>query len=322
MTYREAICAAIADELESDPTVVFMGEDVGAAGGSFKTSEGLLSRFGPSRVIDTPICENSFLGVGLGMAVTGMRPVVEIMFSDFLPMAGDSIVNEIPKLRFMSGGQTAVPLTVRASGGATARFGSQHSATAESWFMSVAGLHIVTASSPGAAYGLLRTSIRDNNPVLFIEHKGLYRRRGPVVRGAENLPKVGKALTVRSGFDVTVVATLLMVERALKAADIVAASDGIDVDVIDLRWIAPLDLERVAASVARTGRLVVVEEQPHAGGWGATLVSRLTMDGIAWRSRPAASSLLDAPIAFSPLLEDAALPSVERIAETIRSTAR
>ncbi|HWE61128.1 MAG TPA: transketolase C-terminal domain-containing protein, partial [Chloroflexota bacterium] len=226
MTYREAIRAAIEDELRADSTVVFMGEDIGGAGGSFKTSEGLLEAFGPNRVIDTPISENGFVGAALGMAVTGMRPVVEIMFADFLPSAGDAMVNELPKFRFMSGGQTDVPLTIRAIGGATGRFGTQHSATGESWFLQMPGLLVATAGSPGAAYGLLRAAIRADDPVLFLEHKGMYGRKGLVDRAAE-LPKVGRAEIVRPGTDLTIVATLLMVPRALEAAEALAR-EGID----------------------------------------------------------------------------------------------
>lgn len=321
MTYRDAIRAALADEMRADDTVVLLGEDVAAAGGPFKTSEGLLDEFGPARVFDTPIAENCFVGAALGMAVTGLRPVVEIMFSDFLPTAGDAMINELPKFRFMSGGQCEAPLTIRSIGGATGRFGTQHSATGESWFMQMPGLHVVTASSPAAAYGLLRTAMRLNDPVLFIEHKGMYARKGSVARGAESLPRVGQAQVVRRGADVTVVATLLMVERALQAAQALAG-EGIEVEVIDLRWIAPLDLATVRASVGRTGRLVVAEEQVHAGGWGATLISALAQEGLAWRAHPRAVSMPDAPLAFSPPLEDAAVPSVERITAALRAAVR
>lgn len=317
MTYREAIRAALADELRADGSVVFLGEDIGAAGGSFKTSEGLLDEFGPARVIDTPISENGFVGAALGMSVTGMRPVVEIMFADFLPSAGDALINEVPKFRFMSGGQTDVPLTIRAIGGATGRFGTQHSATGESWFMQVPGLLVVTASSPAAAYGLLRRAIRLNDPVLFIEHKGMYARKEQVDRAA-SLPTVGQAEIVRPGKDVTIVATLLMVPRALAAAETLAA-DGIDTEVIDLRWIAPLDVETVSKSVSRTDRLVVVEEQVHPGGWGATLISLLAQEGLPENTLPRAVSLPNVPLAFSPVLEDAALPSAERIAAAVRA---
>ncbi|HET7676537.1 MAG TPA: alpha-ketoacid dehydrogenase subunit beta, partial [Candidatus Limnocylindrales bacterium] len=176
LTYREAITAALEDEMAADPSVVLLGEDVQADGGVFKTNVGLVERFGPERVRNTPICENGFMGVALGMSLTGLRPVVEIMFADFLPTAGDAIVNQLPKYRFMSGGQFAVPVTVRSISGGLGRFGTQHSATGESWFMSLPGLRVVTASSAGAAYELLRAAIRDDNPVLFHEHKAMYGR--------------------------------------------------------------------------------------------------------------------------------------------------
>jgi pyruvate dehydrogenase E1 component beta subunit len=320
MTYRDAINLALRDEMTADPSVVLMGEDVAAAGGVFKTNEGLAESF-PGRVLNTPICENGFTGVALGMALMGMRPVVEFMFSDFLPSAGDQIVNQLPKYRFMSGGQCAVPVTIRSISGATGRFGTQHSATGESWFMSLPGLRVCAASSPGAAYELLRAAIRENNPVIFHEHKGLYARKGPVKRGGPPA-SVGRAALLREGKDVTIVATLLMVERALAAADALA-SEGISAEVIDLRWVRPLDLQGLRASVARTGRLVIAEEQVHAGGWGATVISELTMAGAHWRSAPRAVSLSpDLCISYSPVLEDAIIPSVERITAAARSAVK
>jgi pyruvate dehydrogenase E1 component beta subunit len=319
LTYRDAINAALEDEMASDPAVVLLGEDVASDGGVFKTNAGLPDKF-PGRVIPTPICENGFVGVALGMSITGMRPVAEIMFADFLPMASDAIVNQLPKYRYMSGGQFAVPVTIRVISGATGRFGTQHSATGESWYMSQPGMRVVTASSPGAAYELLRAAIRDDNPVLFHEHKGLYGRKGPVQRGA--IAEVGKAAVLREGTDVTVVATLLMVERALAAADQLAA-DGISAEIIDLRWVRPLDLDTVRASVARTGRLLVVEEQWHEGGWGATIISHLAQEGAALKAPPRAVSLpYDLLIPYSPPLEDAILPSADAIAEAARAQAR
>ena len=317
MTYRQAIRAALADELRADNHVILLGEDIAAAGGTFKTTEGLLDEFGPERVIDTPISENGFVGAALGMAVTGMRPVVEIMFADFLLSASDAIVNEIAKFRFMSGGQTETPVTIRAIGGATGYFGTQHSATGESWYLQTPGLKVVAASSPSAAYGLLRTAIRLNDPVIFLEHKGMYTQKGLVDR-TQPLPQVGRAGIVRHGSDVTIVATLLMVPRALRAAEALAA-EGIEAEVIDLRWVTPLDREGIANSVSRTGRLVIVEEQVHAGGWGATLISLLVQQGLPRNTRPCAVSLPDAPLAFSPVLEDAAVPDAERIAAAVRT---
>jgi pyruvate/2-oxoglutarate/acetoin dehydrogenase E1 component len=320
LTYREAITAALADEMEADPAVILMGEDVGAEGGVFKTNAGLIERFGPSRVLNTPICENGFVGVALGMSLVGLRPVVEIMFSDFLPTAGDAIVNELPKYRFMSGGQCTVPVTIRSISGGTGRFGTQHSATGESWFMGLPGLRVAAASSPGAAYELLRAAIRSDDPVLFHEHKGLYGRKGPVRRGS--VAEVGKAAVVRAGGEVTIVASLLMVDRALKAADALAG-EGVEAEVIDLRWIRPMDLATLRGSVDRTGRLVVVEEQVHHGGWGASLISELAMAGTTWKTPPRAVSLpYDLPIPYSPPLEDALIPSAERIAEVVRATVR
>src|SRR5579862_1496364 len=230
MTYREAIAAAQDDAMAADDAVVLLGEDVSSDGGVFKTNVGLAEKYGLQRVISTPICENGFVGVALGMSLVGLRPIVEIMFADFLPSAGDGIVNQLPKYRFMSGGQTSVPLTIRAIGGATGRFGTQHSATGESWYMQFPGLRVVTASSPGSAYELLRMAIQENNPVLFYEHKGLYARRGPVLRVPPGSADLGKANVIREGSDVTIVATLLMVERAISASEELARA-GIDAEV-------------------------------------------------------------------------------------------
>ena len=316
LTYRAAITLALADAMESDPSTVLMGEDVASAGGVFKTTEGLVERFGRARVRNTPICENGFLGVALGMAIMGLRPIVEIMFADFLPTAGDAVVNELPKYRFMSGGQCSVPVTVRVISGGAGRFGTQHSATGESWYIGQPGLRVAAAATPAAAYELLRAAINDDNPVLVHEHKALYGRKGVVERG--RVARIGDALVVRPGCDVTIVATLLMVERALGAAEAVAA-EGIDTEVIDLRWLRPLDLSTVAASVNRTGRLVVVEEQVHAGGWGATLISELTMHGQSWAAPPRAVCIPpDMLIPYSPPLEDALIPSSEAIAAAVR----
>jgi pyruvate/2-oxoglutarate/acetoin dehydrogenase E1 component len=318
LTYREAINAALDDAMAADDAVLLLGEDVSADGGVFKTNIGLAEKYGLERVRSTPICENAFVGVALGMSLVGMRPVVEIMFSDFLPTAGDAIVNQLPKYRYMSGGQTAVPVTVRAIGGATGRFGTQHSATGESWFMHLPGLRVVTASSPGSAYALLRAAIDDPNPTLYYEHKGLYGRKGPVARG--EVAELGKAAMLRSGSDVTIVATLLMVERALAAAEQLAA-DGIEAEVIDLRWLRPLDLPAVRQSVEKTRRLLVVEEQVHAAGWGATIVSELTIGGTRWASAPRRLSLPDdLPIPYTPPLEDEVLPSVDAIVASARAS--
>jgi pyruvate/2-oxoglutarate/acetoin dehydrogenase E1 component len=318
MTCREAVNAALEDEMAADPTVYLLGEDVAHEGGVFKTNGGLPERF-PGRVKNTPICENTFIGVAIGMSVTGLRPVVEIMFSDFLPTAGDAIIEELPKFRFMTGGQCALPVTVRSVGGGTGRFGTQHSATGESWFMAFPGLLVASAGTPAGAYGVLRAAIRHQDPVLFFEHKGLYGRKGPVIRGDAHIAEIGKAAVLRQGADVTILATLLMADRALQAADELA-SEGIDAEVIDLRWLRPLDLSLVRSSVEKTGRLVIAEEQVHAAGWGATIISRLTIDGVRLEAPPQVVGLAeDVLIPYSPSLEDAIIPDASAIARAVRS---
>ena len=317
MTYREAIRVALDDELETDPRVVLLGEDIAKAGGPFKTTEGLYEKYGGERVIDTPIAENGFTGIALGMALTGMRPVVEIMFSDFLPTAFDAIAMQLPKWRFMSGGQASVPVTVRASGGGGGRFGAQTSSTGESWFLQFVGLQIAAAGSPQAAYGLLRTAIRENNPVVVFEHKAMHAVKGHVTRGDWNLPEIGKAAVVKEGTDVTVVGSLLMVHRALEAAGELAG-EGIDAEVIDIRWIRPMDMETIRASLEKTGRLVVAEEQYHDGGWGASVVSRLTATGYSWTASPVLVSMPEILISHSPPIEDQMIPSVEKISDAMR----
>lgn len=317
ITYREAVRAALADELASDPRVMMMGEDVASAGGVFKTNEGLPEEF-PGRVVNTPICENTFIGMAAGMAMTGMRPVCEVMFSDFLPTAADALVEELPRMRFMSGGQCTVPVTIRSMGGGGGRFGTQHSATGESWFIGIPGLKVGTAGTPAAAYAMLRAGIRDEDPVLLIEHKSLFMRKGRVPRGEEAIAEVGKAVVEREGADLTIASTLLMTDRSLQAAEQLAA-EGIEAEVIDLRWLRPLDFDTVRASVAKTGRLLVAEEQVHAAGWGATLISRLATEGVELAAPPRAVSLPDDNlISYSPPLEDALIPSAETIAAAAR----
>ena len=316
-TYREAVRAALADELASDPTVMMMGEDVASAGGVFKTNEGLTEEF-PGRVVNTPICENTFIGVAAGMAITGMRPVVEVMFSDFLPTAADALVEELPRMRFMSGGQCSVPVTIRSMGGGGGRFGTQHSATGESWFIGLPGLKVGTAGTPQGIYSVLRAAIRDPDPVLVIEHKSLFMRKGPVTRGVGSIATVGEAVVEREGSDLTIASTLLMTDRSLKAAEQLSG-EGVEAEMIDLRWLRPLDFDAVRTSVEKTGRLLVVEEQVHAGGWGATLISRLAMEGVALETRPRAVGLPeDNLISYAPPLEDEILPGAERIAEAAR----
>jgi len=304
------------DEMASDGRVLLLGEDVANAGGVFKTNDGLPEKF-PDRVLNTPICENTFVGVALGMAVTGLRPVVEIMFSDFLPTAGDALVEELPKYRFMSGGQTGVPVTIRSIGGGGGRFGTQHSATGESWFIGLPGLKVAAAGTPSAAYGLLRAAIRDDNPVLLFEHKAMYGRKGAVVRGDAGIADVGKAQIERAGTDITILSTLLMTDRALGAADELAAQ-GISAEVIDLRWLRPLDLETIQTSLEKTDRLVIAHEEVTAGSWAATVISELSVAGHRWQKPPLLVGIADdVLVPYCPPLEDIVVPSAASIANAV-----
>jgi pyruvate/2-oxoglutarate/acetoin dehydrogenase E1 component len=318
MTYREAVCKALADELRTDENVIFFGEDVGAAGGVFKVTPGLFEEFGPNRVRDTPISEQAIIGAALGAAITGLRPVAELMFADFIFVCMDQIVNQVAKYRYMSGGQFTVPLTIRAAQGAGAGFGTQHSQCVESFLMSCPGLKLVVPSTPADVYGLLRGAIREDNPVFVLEHKLLYNMTGEVPDDAGPM-KLGEAQIVRSGTDVTVVATQLMVHRSLEAA-VELEKEGISVEVIDLRSLAPLDKDTILDSVAKTNRLVTVEEAPHSAGWGGDIVSLVADEGIYWLDAPIKRvNMGQALIAYSPPLEDTVVPNVGRIADAIRS---
>jgi pyruvate/2-oxoglutarate/acetoin dehydrogenase E1 component len=319
ITYREAIVAALQEEMRRDPKTLVMGEDVGPSGGPFKTCQGLIEEFGHARVRDTPIAEMGFVGAALGLAITGYRPIVEIMFADFLGVCFDQIVNGLAKHRFMSGGQFAVPVTIRAIGGAGLRFGPQHSTTAESWFMSVPGLKIVCPSSPAEAYGMLKSAIRDNDPVLVLEHKALLSSKGQVPVGSENGESLSGPRILRSGRDVTVVASLAMVHRALGAAEKLAA-EGIEAEVIDIRALRPMNLTNVFESVRKTNNLVTVEEQAQVGGWGAEVVAQVTSEAFDHLdSPPRRVTLPDYPVPYSPPLEDSVLPSPDSIAAAVKS---
>jgi len=317
LTYREAICKALADELRTDENVIFFGEDVAEAGGVFKVTPGLYEEFGPERVRDTPISEQAIVGAALGAAITGLRPVAELMFADFIPVAMDQIVNQIAKYRYMSGGQFIVPLTIRAAQGAGAGFGTQHSQCAESWLMNFPGLKIVVPATPTDAYGLLRGAIREDNPVFVLEHKVLYNLSEDVPDDTPPMP-LGQALVRREGRDLTFVATQLMMHRCLEAAAELA-KEGIDAEVIDLRCMAPLDEETILKSIAKTKRLVVVEEAPHSAGWGGDIVSLAADKGIYWLEAPVKRVNMGAAlIAYSPPLEDEVVPNVKRICVAAR----
>lgn len=318
MTYREAVKKALADELRSDPDVVFFGEDVAEAGGAFKVTPGLWEEFGGDRVRDTPISEQAIVGTALGAAITGLRPVAELMFADFIPVAMDQIVNQVAKYRYMSGGQFKVPLTIRSAQGGGAGFGTQHSQCAESWLMNFPGIKIVVPSTPADMYGLLRGAIREDNPVYVLEHKALYNMKGDVPDDLGPMP-LGEAKILREGSDVTIVAIQMMTHRSLEAAETLA-TEGISCEVIDLRCMAPLDTKTVFESIRKTNRLVIVEEAPQSSGWGGDIVSLAADEAIYYLDAPIKRVNLGASlIPYSPPLEDAAIPTVERIVETVRS---
>lgn len=317
MTYREAVCKALADELRTDENVIFFGEDVAEAGGAFKVTAGLYEEFGPNRVRDTPISEQAIIGAALGAAISGLRPVAELMFADFIGVAMDQIVNQVAKYRYMSGGQFIIPLTIRAAQGGGNGFGTQHSQCAESWLMNFPGIKVVTPGTPADMYGLLRGAIREDNPVFVLEHKGLYNLSEEVPDDLQPMA-LGQAAIRRTGRDVTLVATQLMLHRALEAAAELA-KEGIEIEVIDLRCMVPLDKTTILNSIAKTNRLVIVEESPHSAGWGGDIVSLAADEGIYWLEAPVKRVNLGANlIPYSPPLEDEALPNVERIARVVR----
>ncbi len=317
MTYRDAVAVAIAKEMERDPTVVFLGEDVGAAGGVFKASVGLLEKFGPERIVDTPIAEEAILGAAMGAAMTGLRPIAEIMFSDFLAVCWDLVANEIAKARYMTNGQVSLPLVIRTSNGAGVRFGAQHSQSVENWAMMIPGIKVVAPSTPRDVVGLLAAAVRDPDPVLFFEHKSLYATKGDVEEG-EIVDELGRAALVRQGRDVTIVALAAMVPRALAAADVLA-TEGIDATVIDLRSLVPLDVTTIASSVVATGHLVTVEENPRLCGWGAEVASIVAEECLFDLDGPIVRvTTPHVPLPAAEALEDVAIPSPARVVEGVR----
>ena len=316
LTYRDAVARGLAQEMERDDRVVVIGEDIAGAGGVFKTTPGLLERFGPRRVIDTPISEQAILGAAMGAAMTGMRPVAEIMFSDFFAVTWDIVVNQMAKTRYMTNGQVTLPLVVKSGNGGGLRFGAQHSQSIENWAMAVPGIKVVTPSTPEDVVGLMAAAVRSDDPVLFFEHKALYATKGEVPDGPV-LDTLGTAKVRRSGGDATVVALGLMVPRALSAAQQLAER-GIDCEVIDLRSLIPLDARAVLDSVGRTGRLFTVEENPRALGWGAEITS-IVADEAFWDLDGPITRITTPhiPLPSADSLEDLVIPSVDRIATDI-----
>ncbi len=319
LTYRDAVAAGIAQEMRRDPNVVFLGEDVAAAGGVFKTTVGLLDEFGPIRVRDTPISEQAIVGAAMGAAMTGLRPIAEIMFSDFFAVCWDIIANEMAKMRYMTNGQVSVPVVVRTANGGGVRFGAQHSQSIENWAMAVPGLKVVAPSTPADVVGLFAAAVRDNDPVMFFEHKSLYGIKGEVPDG-EHVDELGKAKIVRSGDDVTVVALAAMVHRALDAAEILQSEHGISANVIDVRSLVPLDTKTILEETSRTGRLVTVEENPRLCGWGAEIASIAAEECFYDLDGPIVRiTTPHIPLPAADALEDMAIPSVTRIVDTIRT---
>lgn len=316
LEFRRAICEALDEELERDPSVIFFGEDVAAAGGVFAVTGGLQERHGAERVFDTPISELAIAGAAFGAAVGGMRPVIEIMFGDFLFLAMDSLVNQAAKYWYISAEQASVPLVVRSAVGAGGRFGAIHSQMPAPWFQGIPGLKVVAPSTPGDAKRLLKAAIRDENPVIFLEHKRLYSVKEEVADDPEIEP-LGVARVVRAGRDLTVATASKSVHDVLAAAETLAG-DGLELEVVDLRTLRPLDRDTVCASVKRTNRLLVVEEGPRTGGWSGEVLGDLAQDALehlddAWRL-----TTPDAPIPYSPTLEDAFLPSADHIVMSVR----
>jgi pyruvate dehydrogenase E1 component beta subunit len=317
LTYRAAVATGIAQEMERDPMVVLIGEDVGAAGGVFKTTEGLLEKFGPDRVRDTPISEQAIVGAVMGAAMTGMRPIGELMFSDFFAVTWDMVANQIAKTRYMTDGQVSLPLVLRTANGGGLRFGAQHSQSIENWAMAIPGLKVVAPSNPADMVGLMAGAIRDPDPVIVCEHKGLFAEKGEVPDGEHVLP-LGQAAVVREGSDVTIVALAMMVPRSVEGAERLQAEHGISAEVIDLRTLVPLDVDAVLRSVAKTSRLVTVEENPRLGGWGAEVASIVADEAMYDLDAPIVRiTTPHIPLASAPVLEDMAIPSVEKIVETV-----
>lgn len=318
LTYAEAIREAMAVAMEDDERVFLLGEDIGVYGGAFGVTSGLLDRFGAERVRDTPISELGIVGAAVGAAMCGLRPIVEIQFSDFTNQAMDQIVNQAAKIHFMLGGQISVPMVLRTPAGSGTGAAGQHSQSLEAWFAHVPGLKVVMPATPADAKGLLLAAIDDPNPVIFLEHKLLYKASGPVPDGDERLP-LGRAAVRRTGTDVTVIASGVMVPRALEASEMLA-SDGISATVVDLRTLNPLDTGTILDAVKLTGRVLLVQEAPCTGGFMSEVSARITESDALFHLRaPVRRSCgLDAPIPYAPQLERASVPQVADVAAAVR----
>jgi len=317
ITCREALNQAIREEMERDLSVFILGEDVGLYEGSFKVTRGLLAKFGEKRVVDTPIAEAGIVGLACGAALAGLRPIAELMTVNFSIVAMDQIMNSVAVARYMFGGQCAVPLVIRAPGGAGHQLGAQHSHTLDALFMHCPGLRVVIPSVPADAKGLLKSAIRSNDPVMFLEHEGLYAVKGEVPEGEHTVP-LGTADIKRPGGDVTLVAVSRMVYVCLEAAELLA-KEGIEAEVVDLRGLNPLDLPTVLASVRKTRRAVTVEESWLTGGWGGELIARIVEQAFDdLDAPPMRVGGADVPMPYNKALEQAAIPDAERVASRVK----
>jgi len=317
ITFREAIREALMEEMERDPTVFILGESVAERGGVYQVTKGILDRFGRDRIIEMPISESGFVGAGVGAALLGTRPVVDLMFNDFLPLAMDHIVNHAAKMRYMYGGKASVPMVVRTFFGAGGSWGCSHSQSLEAWFVHCPGLKVIMPSMPADAKGLLKSAIRDDDPVLFFEHRLLYAMKGEIPEGEYTIP-LGQAEVKRKGKDVTVVATAMMVYKALEAAEELSKEE-IEIEVVDPRSLVPLDCETLMDSVRKTGRLLIVHEACKTGGIGGEIAAIAAKEAFGYLDAPIERiGAPDIPVPFSPPLENYYLPKKEDIMATVR----
>ncbi len=322
ITFGEAVREAIAEEMRRDEVVFFMGEDVAVAGGVFKVTTGLLDEFGASRIRDTPISEAGIMGAGVGAALTGMRPIVEIMFGDFMTIAMDQVVNQAAKLCYMTGGQASVPLTIRTTIGAGRSSAAQHSQSLQAWMAHIPGVKVVIPSTPADLKGLLKSAIRDNNPVIVYEDKMMYSVKGMVPEGDDHLVPIGKADIKRHGSDVTIVGTSSMVQVALNAAEKLQ-EEGVSVEVVDPRTLSPLDTETILDSVRKTGRAVVIDEGYRSYGVTAEIASLIADEAFDYLDAPVKRlGAMDVPVPFSPSLEPSTIPNEAAVINAVHSLYR
>ncbi len=317
ITFSEATLEAMAEEMERDERVFVMGEDIARQGGIFGQFKGLPARFGTDRVKDTPISETAIVGAGVGAALAGMRPVVDMHFADFIGVAMDEVFNQMAKIRYMFGGQTTVPVVLRAPDGIIRSAAAQHSQCIEAWMLHIPGLKVVIPSNPADAKGLLKAAIRDDNPVIYFEHKALFAKKGPVPEG-DHLTPIGKANVVKEGTDVTIISYSLTMAKALNAAEKLA-EEGLKAEVIDLRTISPIDTETIYKSVQKTNRLVIVHEAVKTGGVGAEIASLVAEEMMDYLDAPIVRlGMKYVPIPFSPALESLVLPTVDDIVQSVK----